>query len=117
MKHVMSRPWFFGLTRRCEIRPVWLIEAGVYWVEAEPLRAEIRRQGMAAAFVPHQALKNNSDVLIEGRPLSPGDCVNGYGTYPFARQNLSYLSIHGCQVPADDIAEMKANAPSLRSDR
>jgi hypothetical protein len=27
-------------------RPVWLIESGVYGPEAEPLAAEIRRQGM-----------------------------------------------------------------------
>ena len=27
--------------------PVWLIEAGVYGAEAEPLRAEIRRQGLS----------------------------------------------------------------------
>jgi len=32
-------------------------------------------------------------------------------------KRLSYLSIRGCQVPADDVAELKANAPSLRVDR
>jgi hypothetical protein len=31
--------------------PVWLIEAGVYGAGADPLLAEIRRQGMAAAVV------------------------------------------------------------------
>jgi hypothetical protein len=32
-------------------------------------------------------------------------------------KRLSYLSIRGCQVPAADVAEMKANAPSLRIER
>jgi ATP-grasp domain, R2K clade family 3 len=68
------------------MRPVWLIEAGVYGAEAEPLRAEIRRQGMTADFVPHRALKKDSEVVVGGRPLGPDDCVIGYGTYPFARQ-------------------------------
>jgi hypothetical protein len=38
------------------MRPLWLIEAGVYGEEAEPLLAEIRRQGMAGAIVLHQSL-------------------------------------------------------------
>jgi hypothetical protein len=68
------------------MRPIWLIEAGVYGAEADPLRAEIRRQGMAADFVPHRALKQGSDVVVEGRSLGPEDCAIGYGTYPFVRQ-------------------------------
>src|SRR5437660_1340203 len=68
------------------MRPVWLIEDGVYGAEIEPLRAEIHRQGMIAALVPHRALKPGSDVIVEGRPLEAGACVIGYGTYPFARQ-------------------------------
>jgi hypothetical protein len=68
------------------MRPVWLIEAGVYGAEAEPLLAEIRRQGMTADLVPHQALKKGSDVIVDERTLRPDDCVIGYGTYPFARQ-------------------------------
>ena len=69
---------------------MWLIEAGVYGAEAEPLRAEIRRQGMAADFVPHHGLRKDSDVFVDGRPLGPDDCVIGYGTYPFVRQIQSY---------------------------
>lgn len=68
------------------MRPVWLIEAGVYGAEADPLLAEIRRQGMAAAAVPFQALQKEKDLLADGRPLADGDCVVGYGTFPFARQ-------------------------------
>jgi hypothetical protein len=68
------------------MRPVWLIEAGVYGAEAEPLLAEIRRQGMAAEVVPFQALLKEKNLVAGGRPLAEGDCVIGYGTFPFARQ-------------------------------
>ncbi len=68
------------------MRPVWLIEAGVYGAEADPLLAEIRRQGMAAEVVPFQALLKEKDVVAGGRPLADGDCVLAYGTFPFARQ-------------------------------
>ena len=68
------------------MRPVWLIEAGVYGAEAEPLLAEVRRQGMAGDFVPYQALTKGSEIFIDRRPIGPTDCVIGYGTYPFARQ-------------------------------
>jgi hypothetical protein len=77
------------------MRPVWLIEAGVYGAEAEPLLAEIRRQGMVAEVVPYQALKKGAEVIVDGRPLGPTDCVIGYGTYPFARQ----IQLHHRWVP------------------
>jgi hypothetical protein len=77
------------------MRPVWLIEAGVYGAEADPLLAEIRRQGMTGEVVPHQALKKGSTPVIEGEPLSPEACVIGYGTFPFARQ----IQIHHPWVP------------------
>ncbi len=75
--------------------PSWLIEAGVYGAEAEPLRAEIRRQGMTADFVPYQALQKGSEIVIDRRPIGPTDCVIGYGTYPFARQ----IQLHRRWVP------------------
>src|SRR5262249_54046439 len=50
------------------------------------LLGEIRRQGMAAGLVPHRALKPGSELVIDGRPIGPDDCVIGYGTFPFARQ-------------------------------
>lgn len=68
------------------MRPIWLIEAGVYGDEVTPLLAEIHRQGMVGAVVPYKALK---DVpTVGGEPLGPGACVIGYGTFPFARQIL-----------------------------
>ncbi|HKB37616.1 MAG TPA: ATP-grasp domain-containing protein [Gemmataceae bacterium] len=77
------------------MRPVWLIEAGVYGAEADPLLAEIRRQGMTGEVVPHQSLKKGSAPVIEGEPLAPEACVIGYGTFPFARQ----IQLHHPWVP------------------
>jgi len=77
------------------MRATWLIEAGVYGDAALPLLAEIRRQGMAAEVVPHQALKKGSVPVIGGEPLSADACVIGYGTFPFARQ----IQIHHRWAP------------------
>ena len=77
------------------MRPAWLIEAGVYGAEADPLLAEVRRQGMAAEVVPFQALLKEKDLVAGGRPLVDGDCVVGYGTFPFARQ----VQLHRRWVP------------------
>ena len=77
------------------MRPVWLIEAGVYGAEADPLLAEIRRQGMATDVVPHQSLKKGSAPVIDGQPLPPDSCVIGYGTFPFARE----IQLHQRWVP------------------
>jgi hypothetical protein len=77
------------------MRPVWLIEAGVYGAEADPLLAEIRRQGMAADVVPHQSLKKGSAPVIDGQPLPQDACVIGYGTFPFARE----IQLHQRWVP------------------
>jgi hypothetical protein len=76
-------------------RPTWVIEAGVYGPEAEPLLAEIRRQGMAAEPVPHRALVKGPPPRVGGRPLGPGDRALGYGTFPFARQ----IQLHAGWVP------------------
>jgi hypothetical protein len=68
------------------MRPVWLIEAGVYGAEADPLLAEILRQGMAAEVLAFHALQKEKTLVVAGRPLGAGDCVIGYGTFPFARE-------------------------------
>jgi hypothetical protein len=68
------------------MRPVWLIESGIYGAEADPLLAEIRRQGMTVETVRHKALLNDGTVTADGLPLAAGDCVIGYGTFPFARE-------------------------------
>jgi hypothetical protein len=38
------------------MRPTWLIEAGVYGAEADPLQAESRRPGMVAELVTFPSL-------------------------------------------------------------
>jgi hypothetical protein len=68
------------------MHPIWLIEAGVYCDEADPLLAEIRRQGMTGRLVPHSALKAGTELVIDGHPVQRDGCVIGYGTFPFARQ-------------------------------
>jgi hypothetical protein len=77
------------------MRPTWLIEAGVYGDEATPLLEEIRRQGMAAAVVPHETLRKGSVPIVGGQPLAADACVLGYGTFPFARQ----IQLHHRWVP------------------
>ena len=77
------------------MRPLWLIELGVYGVEADPLLAEISRQGMVVDVVPHQALKKGAEVVIAGQRPADGDCVLGYGTFPFARQ----IQLHRNWIP------------------
>jgi hypothetical protein len=77
------------------MRPVWLVEAGVYGAEAAPLLAEIRREGMAVGVVPAQALKKGSTPTVGNQLLAAGACVIGYGTFPFARQ----IQLHHRWVP------------------
>lgn len=63
-------------------RPVWLIEAGVYGPEAEPLAAEVRRQGMRCGWVTYR------EIVKGPPPVPPGDCVIVYGTYPTVRHAM-----------------------------
>lgn len=68
------------------MRPIWLIEAGVYGGEAIPLMEEVRRQRMIAELIPHQALRKGTTPIVNGRRLTSESRVIGYGTFPFARQ-------------------------------
>jgi hypothetical protein len=72
-----------------------LFEAGVYGDEVAPLLAEVRRQGMAAEVLPFQALLKDRPLAVGGRALAAGDCVVGYGTFPFAR----HIQLHRRWVP------------------
>jgi hypothetical protein len=74
------------------MKPLWLIQAGVYGTEIEPLVTEVRRQGMEAELVRHEALRKGAVV---GRPLVPGSRAIAYGTFPFARQ----IQLHHAWVP------------------
>src|SRR5262245_7272655 len=63
-------------------RPVWLIEAGVYGDEVEPLAAEVRRQGMECRFVTYR------EIVKGPAPLPAGSCAIVYGTYPTVRHAM-----------------------------
>lgn len=77
------------------MRPIWLIESGVYRSEADGLLAEIRRQSMTGELVPYAALKQGNTPIVGGRALGDGACAIGYGTFPFARQ----IELHHCWTP------------------
>ena len=77
------------------MRPIWLIEAGVYRDEIAPLLAEIRRQGMAVGVVPYAAIAKGAAPAVDGRMVPPDACVIAYGTFPFARQ----VQLHYPWVP------------------
>jgi hypothetical protein len=68
------------------MKPLWLIQAGVYGVEVEPLIAEVQRQGMKAELLRHEALRKGLVVHANGRAIGTGSRVIAYGTFPFARQ-------------------------------
>jgi hypothetical protein len=50
--------------------PTWLIEAGVYGVEADPLLAEVRRQGMAGANPARRGTLSIFESLHPTRPTT-----------------------------------------------
>jgi len=77
------------------MRPIWLIEAGVYAAEATPLFAEIRRQGMSAELMAYKALQNGAAPIVDGAPIDNRACVIGYGTFSFARE----IQLHRKWVP------------------
>jgi hypothetical protein len=77
------------------MRPTWLVEGGVYGAEAAPLLAEVRWQGMVAEMVTFPSLLKDTGLTAGGRTLTEGDCVIGYGTFPFARQ----IQLHRRWVP------------------
>lgn len=62
--------------------PIWLIETGVYGPEVEPLVAEVRRQGMRCEFVTYR------EIVKGPPPVTPGECVIVYGTYPTVRHAM-----------------------------
>jgi hypothetical protein len=85
------------------MRPAWLIEPGVYGAEADPLLAEIRRQGRDAEAVPFQTILKGKDVVADGRPLADGDCVIGHHV-PLRPGDPAALPLDaGCVVLAAEV--------------
>jgi hypothetical protein len=74
---------------------VWLIEADVFGRSFEPIKAEIRSQGMVAEIVQPRAFLNGVVPRIAGRALGESDCVVFSGTYPLMR----HIQLHHRWVP------------------
>ena len=69
--------------------PVWLIESGVFGSDADSLVKELRRQKTPCGSVAHR------ELVKDGPPIPPGECVIVYGTYPFVR----HAQLHAGWIP------------------
>jgi len=66
------------------MRPTWLFEADVFGQTAEPLKAEIRRQGLWCHVTRQDLLARGYGDIDSGHRLEPCDCVIACGCFPFA---------------------------------
>jgi hypothetical protein len=76
------------------MHPTWLFEPDVFGETAEPLKTEIRRQGMVCAVARQQSLVTGSFTLAGGRRLAEDACVVAFGSYPYVR----YIQQHRAWV-------------------
>jgi hypothetical protein len=67
------------------VSPFWLLEADVLRDESEPLRREVRRQGMSAGLVHYDALASGYLDQVDRHRLVAHDCVIFRGTWPLWR--------------------------------
>jgi ATP-grasp domain, R2K clade family 2 len=67
------------------MRPTWLFEADVFGLTAEPLKAEVRRQGMWCHVTRQVLLSRGFGDAFGGHRIDVGDCVIACGCYPFVR--------------------------------
>jgi len=70
------------------MRPTWLFEADVFGRTAEPLKAEIRRQGMVWHATRQDLLSRGSNDSFGGRRFAEMECVIACGCIPFVRHIL-----------------------------
>jgi hypothetical protein len=68
------------------IHPIWLIEADVFGADTEPLKAEIRRQGMDFLIIRHPQVANRALLRLGSRLIQDDDCVIFYGSSPLMRE-------------------------------
>ncbi len=74
------------------MRPIWLIERGVYQDHAQTFMAEVERQGMTCAEVEYRPGKRPPNDIL-GCPIIANDaCVVLWGTLPLMRQIQLYHS-------------------------
>src|SRR5262249_11814152 len=67
------------------MRPTWLFEADVFGETAEPLKSEVRRQGMWCHVTRQDLLARGHADSFGGRRLDPDACVIACGCFPFVR--------------------------------
>jgi hypothetical protein len=72
--------------------PVWLIEADAFGRTFEPLRAEMRQQGIPSEIVQPGPFLNGVMPTVGGHRLTAGECVVFSGTYPLMRHIQLHVS-------------------------
>lgn len=88
-----------------EVRPTWLFEADVFGRTAEPLKAEVRRQGMWCHVTRQDLLAYGGSDCYGGHRIGPADCVIARGCYPFVRFVLGHRKwVPGAWCTAETLA-------------
>jgi hypothetical protein len=72
------------------MRPTWLFEADVFGRTAEPLKVEVRRQGMWCHVTRQDLLARGHGDTFGSHRLRAGDCVIACGCFPFVRFVLDH---------------------------
>src|SRR5262249_18598165 len=75
--------------------PIWLIEADAFGASFEPLKAEMRQQGIVWEIVQPRPFLNGVVPVVGGHRLTDRDCVVFSGTYPLMR----HIQLHHPWVP------------------
>jgi hypothetical protein len=75
--------------------PIWLIEADVFGRSFEPVRAEVRQQGLVSEIVQPGPFLNGLVPVVGGHRLTDQDCVIFSGTFPLMR----HIQLHYPWVP------------------
>jgi hypothetical protein len=65
--------------------PIWLIETDVFGRSFDPLKAEIRQQGLVWEVVQPRTFLNGVVPVVGGHRLTDQDCVIFSGTFPLMR--------------------------------
>lgn len=88
------------------MRPTWLFEADVFGQTADPLKVEIRRQGMACHVSRQDLLAAGCGDTFAGRRLAGEVCVIACGCFPFVRHVQSTRPgwVPGAWCAADHLA-------------
>jgi hypothetical protein len=75
--------------------PIWLIEADVFGRSFEPVKVEIRQQGMVWEVVQPGPFLNGVIPRVNGHRLTDRDCVVFSGTFPLMR----HIQLHYPWIP------------------